>query len=99
MWSWKEETPAEYINISYFILFKSWGLQVAEGSSPHGPGSSWKETMRFPKCRSFRDRARALEQEEGKRRQRNPVPLPAAPVLAAVADEGGRKGGLPGYFK
>lgn len=72
---------------------------MAEGSSPHGPGSSWKETARFPKCRSFRDRARALEREEGKRRQRNPVPLPAAPVLAAVADEGGRKGGLPGYFK
>lgn len=29
-WSWKEETPAEYINISYFTLFKSWGLQVAK---------------------------------------------------------------------
>lgn len=45
---------------------------MAKGSSPHSPRNSWKETAWwFPKCRSFQDRARALEQEEGKRRQRN----------------------------
>lgn len=36
-WSWKEETPAEYINISYFILFKSWRPPGGKGQQSPQP--------------------------------------------------------------
>lgn len=74
---------------------------MAKGQqSPRPP---WKETAWFPKCRSFQDRARAHEQEEGKRRQRNPnisLPLRSQQLEPPRRGGGGQEGWAPPvYFK
>ena len=78
MQSWKEETPAEYINISHISFYLSpLDFQVAKGQRfPPSPGDFWKETASFPKCESFQERARGPEQQEGKRQRIRCVSLP-----------------------
>jgi len=60
MRSWKEEMPAEYINISHISFYLSPAdFQVAKGQRfPPSPGDFWKETASLPKCGSFQERAR-----------------------------------------